>query len=35
MIIKTKWGNQNHPAIEEKTTLVALMTTTSTSFGPP
>ena len=31
MVIKMKWGNQNHSAIEEKTTL---MTTMSTSFRP-
>ena len=29
MIMKAKWGNQNHSAIEEKTTLVTLMTTTN------
>ena len=31
-MIKTKWGNQNHSTIEEKTTLVTLMATTATSF---
>ena len=34
MIIKMKWGNQNHSAIEEKTTLLKLMTTTNTSLRP-
>ena len=29
---KNKTGNQNHPVIEEKTTLVTLMTITNTSF---
>ena len=33
MIIKTKWVNQNHPVIEEKATLVLLMTITNTSFS--
>ena len=34
MIIKTEWDNQNHLAIEEKTTLVTLITTTNTEKIP-
>ena len=34
MIIKTKWDNQNHLAIEEKTTLVTPMAITKTSLRP-
>ena len=34
MIIKRKLANQNHPAIEQKTTLVTIMVNTNTSFRP-